>query len=93
VRKTKETARTKEVLFDPVLFAATVPSRKPTAKDKADAKERSDDAIEPKEHAKMEGIATYKKRPSLHDLAKDFCGSVRGPGDFSTRSLTGYGRD
>jgi hypothetical protein len=45
-----------EVPFDPVLFAATVPARKPTAKDKADAKERPDDAIEPKEHAKMEDI-------------------------------------
>ncbi|HEV2436969.1 MAG TPA: hypothetical protein VG077_13300 [Verrucomicrobiae bacterium] len=34
-----------------------------------------------------------KKRPSLHDLAKDFCGSVSGPRDMSTRKLTGYGRD
>jgi hypothetical protein len=36
---------------------------------------------------------TKKKRPSLHDLAKDFCGSVSGPADMSTRKLTGYGRD
>jgi hypothetical protein len=57
VRKTIETAPTAETPFDPVLFAATVPCRKPTAKDKADAKERDDDAIEPKEHAKMEDIA------------------------------------
>ena len=42
------------VPFDPVLFAATVPSRQPTAKDLADAKERKDDAIEPKEHAAMD---------------------------------------
>jgi plasmid stability protein len=34
-----------------------------------------------------------KKRPSLHDLAKDLCGSLRGPKDLSTRPLTGYGRD
>ena len=34
-----------------------------------------------------------KKRPSLHDLAKEFCGSVAGPKDMSTRKLTGYGRD
>jgi hypothetical protein len=34
-----------------------------------------------------------KKRPSRHDLAKDFCGSVSGPRDMSTRKLTGYGRD
>ena len=34
-----------------------------------------------------------KKRPSLHDLTKDLCGSVRGPKDLSTRPLTGYGRD
>jgi hypothetical protein len=34
-----------------------------------------------------------KKRQSLHELAKDFCGSVSGPRDMSTRKLTGYGRD
>ena len=34
-----------------------------------------------------------KKSPSLHDLAKEFCGSVSGPRDMSTRKLTGYGRD
>ena len=34
-----------------------------------------------------------KKRPSLYDLTKDLCGSVRGPRDLSTRPLTGYGRD
>ena len=54
--KTTETAPKTEVPFDPVLFAALVPSRKPTAKDKADAKERPDDAIEPKEQSKMEDI-------------------------------------
>jgi hypothetical protein len=34
-----------------------------------------------------------KKKSSLHDLMKDFCGTVRGPKDMSTRPLTGYGRD
>ena len=34
-----------------------------------------------------------KKRPSLHDRAREFCGSVAGPADMSTRKLTGYGRD
>ena len=36
---------------------------------------------------------TPEHRPSLHDLAKDYCGSVSGPPDMSTRKLTGYGRD
>jgi hypothetical protein len=39
-----------EVPFDPVLFAATVPARKPTAKDIQDTKEHEDDLIEPKEY-------------------------------------------
>jgi hypothetical protein len=34
-----------------------------------------------------------KKRPSLYDLTKDLCGSVRGAKDLSTRPLTGYGND
>jgi len=45
-----------EVPFDPVLFAALVPSRPPTAKDRADAKERPDDAIEPKDYEKMDDM-------------------------------------
>ena len=53
--KVKEKKSPKEqVPFDPILFAVTVPSRKPTAKDRADAKERPDDAIEPKDHDTME---------------------------------------
>jgi plasmid stability protein len=36
---------------------------------------------------------TPNKRPSLHDLARNYCGSVSGPVDMSTRKLTGYGRD
>jgi len=42
-----------QVPLDPVLLAATVPSRKPNPKDIADCKERPDDAIEPKEHQTM----------------------------------------
>jgi hypothetical protein len=34
-----------------------------------------------------------KARPSLHDQARDFCGSINGPKDLSTRQLKGYGRD
>ncbi len=34
-----------------------------------------------------------KKRPSLHDRAKDLCGSVSCARDASTRTLKGYGRD
>jgi hypothetical protein len=34
-----------------------------------------------------------KKQVSLHDLAKEFCGSISGPRDMSTRKLAGYGRD
>ena len=34
-----------------------------------------------------------KKRRSLHDQAKDLCGSVAGAKDASTRTLKGYGRD
>jgi hypothetical protein len=33
------------------------------------------------------------KQPSLHDLAKDLCGSISGSRDLSTRKLKGYGRD
>lgn len=39
-----------EVRFDPVLFAATVPARKPTAKDRRDVKEHENDPIEPKKY-------------------------------------------
>ena len=38
-----------EFPFDPVLFAATVPARKPTSKDLADVEEHKDDPIEPEE--------------------------------------------
>ena len=32
-------------------------------------------------------------RRSLHEQAKDLCGSLTGPRDHSTRELKGYGRD
>jgi hypothetical protein len=32
-------------------------------------------------------------KPSLHDRAKDLCGSIRAGKDASTRKLEGYGRD
>jgi hypothetical protein len=38
-----------EIPFDPVLFAATVPARKPTPKDLADVGEHKNDPIEPEE--------------------------------------------
>jgi hypothetical protein len=54
--KVKETKLKTEVPFDPVLFAATVPSRKPTTKDLEDCREREDDAIEPQEYDSMEDM-------------------------------------
>jgi len=55
VMKVKEKKSAKEqVPFDPILFAVTVPSRQPTMKDRADAKERPDDAIEPKDHPTLD---------------------------------------
>jgi len=52
--KVKEKKRRAEVPFDPVLFAATVPSRKATAKDDADIKAHENDPIEPKEYDGMD---------------------------------------
>ena len=53
--KVKEKKSAKEqVPFDPILFAVSVPSRRPTEQDRADAKERADDAVEPKDHRTME---------------------------------------
>ncbi|MGA2030381.1 MAG: hypothetical protein ABSG87_09950 [Verrucomicrobiota bacterium] len=48
--KIKEKKQHAEVPFDPVLFAATVPSRKPTAKDIADTEAHKDDLIEPQDY-------------------------------------------
>ena len=38
-------------------------------------------------------LGEKRKRLSLHDRARDLCGSVSGPRDLSTRRLTGYGSD
>lgn len=46
----------RQVPFDPVLSATSVLARKPTAKDVADAKERPQDAIEPKEFESMDAM-------------------------------------
>ena len=54
--KEKKATTASSAPFDPVLFAATVPSRKPTRQDLLDCQEREDDAIEPKVHATMDGI-------------------------------------
>ena len=54
--KVKEKKTKAEVPFDPVLFAASVPSRKPTAKDIEDCKEREDDAVEPQEYNSMDDM-------------------------------------
>jgi hypothetical protein len=34
-----------------------------------------------------------RTKPSLHDQARDVCGSVSGAKNTSTRRLKGYGRD
>ncbi len=52
----KEKKQRAEVPFDPVLFAATVPSRKPTAKDIADIKAHKDDLIEPQDYESMDDM-------------------------------------
>jgi len=45
-----------EVPFDCVLFAATVPARKPTSKDLTDVEEHKNDAIEPEEFGSAEDM-------------------------------------
>jgi hypothetical protein len=40
---TKGKGKTKEVRFDPIFFAASVPARKPTAKDLKDVEEHEND--------------------------------------------------
>jgi hypothetical protein len=54
--KVDKKAKVESAPFDPVLFAATVPSRKATKQDLADCQERADDGIQPKDHATMQGI-------------------------------------
>jgi len=54
--KTKAKKNDVEVSFDPVLFAATVPARKPTTKDLADVEAHKNDAIEPEEFGSAEDM-------------------------------------
>jgi hypothetical protein len=51
---TKGKGKTKEVRFDPIFFAASVPARKPTAKDLKDVEEHENDPVEPKDHDTMD---------------------------------------
>jgi len=50
----KAKRKTKNLPFDPIFFAATVPARKPTSKDLKDVKEHENDPIEPKDHNAMD---------------------------------------
>ncbi len=50
VKSNKRGKQQVKVPFDAVLFAATVPSRKPTAKDLQDTKHHENDPIEPREY-------------------------------------------
>jgi hypothetical protein len=51
-----------EVPFDPVLFAAAVPARRPTPKDLVDVEEHKHDAIEDEEFGSREDV--LQVRPS-----------------------------
>jgi hypothetical protein len=44
---TKAKRKNKGIPFDPIFFAASVPARKPTAKDLKDVKDHENDPIEP----------------------------------------------
>ena len=50
---TKAKGKTKGAPLDPIFFAASVPARKPTAKDLKDVKEHENDPIEPEDHDTM----------------------------------------
>jgi hypothetical protein len=50
----KAKGKTKNVLFDPIFFATTVPARKPTGKDLKDVTEHENDPIELKDHDAMD---------------------------------------
>lgn len=51
---TKAKGKSKAAPLDPIFFAATVPARKPTAKDLKDVKEHENDPMEPKDHETMD---------------------------------------
>ena len=50
----KGNRKTKGAPLDPIFFAASVPARKPTAKDLKDVKEHKNDPIEPEDHDTMD---------------------------------------
>ena len=50
----KAKGKRKNVPFDPIFFAASVPARKPTAKDLKDVEEHENDPVEPKDHDTMD---------------------------------------
>ena len=50
----KGNRKTKGGPLDPISFAASVPARKPTAKDLKDVKEHKNDPIEPEDHDTMD---------------------------------------
>lgn len=51
---TKAKGKSKDAPLDPIFFAATVPARKPTAKDLKDVKEHENDPMEPQDHETMD---------------------------------------
>ena len=51
---TKAKRETKNISFDPIFFAATIPARKSTAKDLKDVKEHENGPIEPKKHERLD---------------------------------------
>jgi hypothetical protein len=59
-------------------------------KDQAEASGRSQAAVV---RGLIERHLGRRRRPSLHNQAKDLCGSVSGSRDASARKLRGYGRD
>ena len=50
----KAKGKSKEIPLDPIFFAASVPARKPTAKDLKDVKGHENDPIEPEDHDTMD---------------------------------------
>ena len=50
----KAKGKRKNVPFDPILFAATVPARKATGQDLKDVREHENDPIEPTGHDTMD---------------------------------------
>jgi hypothetical protein len=60
-RKAIKKKQKAKVPFDPVLFAASVPSRKPTAKDTKDIAAHKNDSIEPHDWLRMEDMVSRSR--------------------------------